>query len=56
MSPIWRSLEIVGADALTLPHWQKGLGATDLAVLRPFLTPRAEPAVPQPACPPALPR
>ena len=48
MSPIWRSLEIVGADALTLPHWQKGLGATDLAVLRPFLTPRAEPAVTQP--------
>ena len=40
MSPIWRSLEIVGTDALTLPHWQKGLGAEDLALLRPYLTPR----------------
>ena len=44
MSPIWRSLEIVGSGALTLPHWQKGLGADDLALLRPFLSPRAEPA------------
>jgi hypothetical protein len=42
MSPIWRSLEVVGTDGLTLPHWQKGLGAEDLAVLRPYLTPRAE--------------
>jgi hypothetical protein len=33
MSPIWRSLEIVGSAALTLPHWQKGLGADDLALL-----------------------
>jgi hypothetical protein len=42
MSPIWRSLEIVGTDALTLFHWQKGLGEADLALLRPYLTPRAE--------------
>jgi hypothetical protein len=48
MSPIWRSLEIVGSDALTLPHWQKGLGADDLALLRPFLTPRTHTAPTQP--------
>ena len=42
MSPIWRSLEIVGTEALTLPHWQKGIGAENLAMLRPYLTPRAE--------------
>ena len=48
MSPIWRSLEIVGSDALTLPHWQKGLGAEDLALLRPFLSPRPDTAVTQP--------
>jgi hypothetical protein len=42
MSPIWRSLEIVGTDALTLTHWQKGIGEDALALLRPYLTPRAE--------------
>jgi hypothetical protein len=48
MSPIWRSLEIVGSDALTLPHWQKGFGADDLALLRPFLSPRTHTASTQP--------
>ena len=48
MSPIWQALEIVGSDALTLPHWQKGLGAANLALLRPFLTPRDRRATSKP--------
>ena len=48
MSPIWRALELVGADARTLPHWEKGLGLADLALLQPYLTPRAKRATSKP--------
>jgi hypothetical protein len=48
MSPIWRALELVGADARTPSHWEMGLGSADLALLRPYLSPRAKRATSKP--------